>query len=58
MIDVDGDSEVDRAAFDRERLPVLLGEHPRHHREVFGRLDDRPSDQMREGDLQSPVLQH
>ena len=39
-------------------LPSSLGEDPHHHREVFGRLDDRPGDQVGEGDLQPALFQH
>ncbi len=58
FLDVDGDPEVDRVAFDRERLAVFLGKHAHHHREVHGRLHNRPGDEVGEGDLQPPVLQH
>ena len=58
LLDVDGDPEVDRAVLDRERLAVALLEDPHHHREVFGRLDDRPGDEVGEGDLQPALFEH
>ena len=58
LLDVDGDPEVDRPVLDRERLAVALLEGPHHHREVLGRLDDRPGDEVGEGDLQPALLQH
>ncbi len=58
FLDVDGDPEVDRAAIDRERLALALLEDPDHDREVFGRLDDRPGDEVGEGNLQPPVFEH
>ena len=57
-LDVDGDAEVDRPALDRERLAVALLEDPGHHRPLLRRLHDRPGDQVGEGDLHPPLLQH
>ena len=57
-LDIDGDAEVDRAALDRERLVVADLEGADHHGPLLRCLDDRPGDQMSEGDLHPALLQH
>ena len=57
-LDVDGDPEADRAGLDGERLVLAKLERAAHHRELLGRLDDRPGDQMGERDLHPAVLEH
>ncbi len=57
-LDVDGDAEVDGAALNREGLALALLECPHHHREVFGRADDRPGHEVGEGDLQPALFEH
>ncbi len=54
---VDGDAEVDRAVLDREGLAVAFLEGADHHRDLFGRLDDRPGDEVGEGSLQPALFE-
>ena len=57
-LDVDGDAEVDRATLDRERFALALLEGADHDREVLGGADDRPGDEVGEGDLHPPLFEN
>jgi len=51
LLDVDREAERDRARVDALRLAVGLGIRVAHHRHVAPGLDDRPGDDVGEGEL-------
>ena len=56
-LDVDRDPEVDPAGLDHLRLAVALGVGAPHHGPLASGLDDRPGDQVGEGDLHPALLE-
>ncbi len=56
-LDINGDPKVDRPVLERKRLPVPPLEDPSHNRMLLRSLNDRPSDQVSEGDLHPPLFE-